>query len=114
VYTKLADKLYVDTTQYSNSVDMQGANAVQVEFSVLGLSGTNTPTVTLTVQISNDLENWSDHPGTPVGTDDIANSIGYATFYLKDIASQFARLKYTVSGTNPKFVIGVGVNTALL
>ena len=122
MYKKLAEQtvigeLYQRTPiRYSRAVEMTEANAVQVEWSLINntvmVSG-----VTVQVQESNDLENWTDVPnGSGTLTD-----TGYQTFSAPNISggerigSAFTRLKYIIEtdppGSGGVAILSAGINT---
>lgn len=85
---------------------MTGANAVQMNVTVFAQTATN---VIVTLQVSNDLENWTDQAtGTTITT------IGYTLPAANTaIAAAYARVKVALTGTGTA-VLAVGVNTAQL
>jgi len=114
MYEVLSTKAFVNTTSgdFSRAVRMEGANSVQVEFTVYSVSGTPT-TTTLEVQESNDLENWTTYPSTSYsGTNTVSTSVGCTSFRASSISSQYVRLRWKVSANTA--VVGAGINTALL
>lgn len=112
MYYTLANKLVVASsgTVFSQAISMDGANAVQVEFTGLNVSATGT--VTLTAQEGNDLENWSNLT-TPSGTTVSTNATPYNTFKVASIASRYVRVQFVCNGFGPA-VIAAGINTASL
>jgi hypothetical protein len=111
MYTRLADKLILVAGDVvaSEGVDMSGANAVQVEYTVMSWSGTGT--LTFATQDTNDSENWKDTLGTQ-GTGGTATGAGYNHFKVTGVAAQRVRIKYSLSAGTA--VLSVGINTALL
>lgn len=98
------------TSEVSQPVSMQGANAAQIDVVILSLAGT-TPTVTLQLQESSDLENWKDK-GSSSGA---LNATGYTLVAaVTAISAGYVRVKATMAGTSPIGVISVGLNTASL
>lgn len=95
-------------SEVSQAVSMDGANAAQVDFVVVSLSGT-TPTVTGQLQESNDLENWRDKGGT-TALSAVGYSLGTA---VTGIAAAYVRLKFTAGGTTPIAVVSAGLSTSL-
>jgi hypothetical protein len=61
MYATVATRQFVavGTDQFSQAVDLGNVNSIDVDVVVLAMSGT-TPTLTVTLQIGNDLENWED------------------------------------------------------
>lgn len=97
-------------SEVSQPVSMQGANAAQLDVVVISLAGT-TPTVTLQLQESSDLENWKDK-GSSSGA---LSATGYTLVAaVTSIAAGYVRVKVTLAGTSPIGVVSVGVNTAAL
>jgi len=96
------------TYEVSQPVSMQGANAAQVDVVVISLAGTS-PTVTLQLQESNDLENWKDK-GSSSGA---LSATGYTLVAaVTAISSGYVRVKATAGGTSPVAVLSVGLNTS--
>jgi hypothetical protein len=106
MYFEVANRLYIGAsgTAYSQAVSMDGANAVQVDFTAFSGAGT------VTVEEGNDLENWSAPSGTPTGTNDYSSAI-FRSFKYTSIASRYVRLKYVATSAS---VLGAGINTASL
>ncbi len=117
MYQKLADKQVViqGTDAYSAGIPLTGANTVQVEWTLFSLSGT-TPTLTVSLQESNDLENWGTTLGTVMGTVASLSGPGYASFGYKQIAAQYVRLKYSASAATGSAtgVVSAGINTVII
>jgi hypothetical protein len=112
VYTEVASKLAVvgaNVPFYSQAVSMAGANAIQAEVTMFSISGTSTPTLTVSAEASNDLQNWDD-----LGDFDALTLIGYGTKKFTDIAHGYVRLKFEMTGSSPRAIVGAGVNTANL
>lgn len=94
------------TSEVSLPVAMQGANAAQIDVVILSLAGTS-PTVTLQLQESNDLENWT-NKGSSSGT---LNATGYTLVAaVTAISSGYVRVKATAGGTGPVAIVNVGLN----
>jgi hypothetical protein len=107
MYYNVASRLAVSdaSINFSQAVNMAGANAVLIDATVYGISG---GTLTLTAQESNDLENW----GTLSGQ--VAFTAGtYNTLKITDVAGQYVRLKYVQNGAF-NTVLSAGINTAQL
>ena len=104
MYTQLARNVHVGTAeQFSQAVSMEGANAIAFNATVMAFSG---GTLTIQLQVSNDLENWFDvTSGTQTYT-----GVGYKRKRLTDIAEAYARLSYSLD--DDYAVISVGINTA--
>jgi len=114
VYTKLAKMLSVvqGTDQFSAAVTMQGANCVQCDC-VLAALASGATSLTITVQESNDGENWTDVAN---GSSAIS-AVGYSTVKLPtsgNIASAWVRLKYSTAGSGGKSIFSAGLNTAMV
>ena len=113
MYTMVADKFVVtnaNTPQYTSAVEMGNDNAVYYELTIFTLGGATDLTITL--EESNDLENWSNPNDTPTAY----NSIGYKQKKVPSsagIASRYVRLKAAVTGTGTVIFAG-GINTASL
>lgn len=112
LYTRLAltNAAASTTTEFSQSVSMQGANAAQVDAVVYSFSGTS---VALQLQSSNDLENWKDL-GAP--TPATLTAVGYTLFsVITAIGAGYIRLKVTyVTAGAASCVLAAGVNTQAL
>lgn len=107
MYHKCASACFCDSNAdvFSQAVSMQGANGVLIEYTIYNIEGTS-PTLTVTLQESNDLENWSD-----LSADTARSDIGYYSDKQTGISAQYVRLKYAVGGTNsPKCVVSSGIN----
>lgn len=112
--TQLANNVIITTTAaYSPIVSMDGANAINVQLTVLS-GGGGSSNLTITVQGSNDMENWLSTGltgftitinGAQVGTvaSGQVTTFGYA----------YARLQYALGGTAVTTVAAVDVNTYL-
>jgi len=113
MYSKLADNLFVsNSTEQTPAVAMGDDNAVQVDWTVISYSGSGE--ITVTVQESNDLQNWS-----TVGTDSIS-AVSYNTFTSPDqtspgqrVASAYVRLQITAA-SGATAVVAAGLNSASL
>lgn len=96
---QLADNIVVTTTAvYSQAVNMNGANAVQPTVVVTSAGGT---TLSLALEGSNDLSNWS---SITVGANWTAIGAGYASpqpATVTGIAFQYVRLKFTAAASGP-------------
>lgn len=100
------------TSEVSQAVSMEEANAVVIDYVVFSLSGTGSPAVTITLQLSNDLENWTSFSGM---TNNAPTAAGYGlSSTATGIATAYVRLKASLSGTTPVAVVSAGVNTSLL
>lgn len=100
----------IGTYEVSQPVAMQGANAAQLDLVIFTLSG-STPTVTLQLQESNDLENWT-NKGSSSGA---LNTTGYSLVAaVTGIAAGYVRVKATLSAASgtPLTVLSVGLNTS--
>lgn len=110
MYTQLAENAAVSSSSVplvSQAVSMTGANAVQPTVVVANISGG--VTLTLGVQGSNDLENW-----TTIGTDQSSIGLGYTAVDPKtSVAWQYVRLTYKLSGAGA-IILSAGLSTAAL
>lgn len=97
------------TTEYSQPISMDGANAVQCSYVILqySLSG-GTPKIEFQLQISDDLENWSDS-----GTADSATTVRYLPgTKFTGISSAYVRIEAVASGTNGTVIYSGMLNTS--
>lgn len=97
----------------SQAVSMAGANGVEINVTAIAVDGTS-PSVTVDLQVSNDLENWTDEGNIRVS--DI-NAAGYkaSASSSASIAALYVRLKYSLSGTkSPIVVLAAGIHTVNL
>lgn len=97
------------TTEYSQAVSMDGANAVQGSYVIIqySLSG-GTPKIEFQLQISDDLENWFDS-----GSPDSATAVRYLPgSKFTDISAAYVRIKSKVSGTTGTVVFSGMVNVS--
>jgi len=111
MFTVLATRLALtisgsDTTdlEYSQPVSLQGANAVNFDFTVYSFSGTS---VTVTAQFGNDLENWTDGP-TPIAATApgyFGNGVGVGGTFENSSGFQYARLEYKLDGADADYAI---------
>jgi hypothetical protein len=114
MYTTLATRLEVNDskTEVSQPISMEGANAAFVDFTVYHFSGT---LLSVQIQGSNDLENWSDIGTAAVTASDEGYFDGSAQTPnpnpYTDIGLAYVRLSYSLSGTGVESVINAGVNT---
>jgi hypothetical protein len=113
MYQTLFTRLALNSTfssEVSQPVSMQGANAAQVDGVLFSLAGT-TPSVSLQLQESNDLENWRNKGGsTDINT--VSYSLGSS---VGSINAAYIRLKVTLTGSSsPTAVISAGVSIAAL
>ena len=94
--------------QVSHSVTMSGANAAQAEVTLITLLGTS-PVIRFQLQVSNDLENWSD-----TGSNDDKTAAGSYVLPVKtSIGSSYVRLKYSInSGTSVDAIIAATLATS--
>ena len=100
VYQIIAVKLVIDSAvSVSRPVDMTGANAVEVDYEVIALGAS----VRLTVEGSNDRQNW-----TALSTDGTRAAPGAYVFTLTGIAFPYVRLSW--QGTSS--VVSAGVDTS--
>jgi hypothetical protein len=107
VYSKLYERLALSTTtpEYSQAISMEGYNAALVEVVtyVYGAAAS----IGIQVQISNDLENWSN---APTGGTATVTSVGYATASVATgIAATYIRVKVT-SAAAVVSILSLGAN----
>lgn len=88
--------------QFSSPWPMAGANTCKAGITVLVNTATS---LTVNIQGSNDLQNWTD------STSDTGFTVGYAATANRAIAFAYARLKYVVSGTGT-VIASADVNTS--
>lgn len=111
MFTVLATRLALTTSmsegtrlEYSQPVNVEGANAVNFDFTVYNFSGTS---ITVTAQFGNDLENWTDGPTPVVATAPgyYGNGAGVGGTFENAVGFQYARLEYKLLGGDGDFVI---------
>lgn len=113
MYQVLATKLYLSASgtasEVSTAVSMEGANSVQVDYTIFSLTG-STPTVRLQLQQSNDLENW-----TTLGSQSTKDSVGWTLGpSATAVTAAYVRVKYDFSaGSSQTAVIAAGINTTM-
>jgi FlaG/FlaF family flagellin (archaellin) len=115
-YFTLAQKLVVTSSgspEYSQAVDMAGCNAVCLEATCYSGSGSHpTNYLTLSLQQSNDGENWD--PITTGFTAPYVDGIGYKTATsTPSIAGRYVRVKYVTTGTGT-WILAVGIRCCRL
>ena len=109
MYQQLASRLAVDTNNhYSQPVSMQRANNVFVETMVYEVTGSGN--LTISVEQSNDLENWDQL------SDEISETTVTPGFYISANAGEktgaaYVRLKYTMSAGS-SCILAAGLNTS--
>jgi len=113
VYSKIADRLSLSSagTFYSEALEMTGANAVQVDFTVMAWGGTGS--LVLNIQESNDCANWSDALTTSSAGSSTLSSVGYQTFRVLNVGGQMVRVRYVLASAS-SVVVSAGVNTSLM
>ena len=96
MYTQLATKLS-GTDERSHAVSMDGNNTVRIDVVVY------TGTLTLTLQESNDGENWTANVSA------FANVTGpaYKLLGARTVAAQYVRIAWSAKGT---MIVAVGMN----
>jgi hypothetical protein len=104
MYTEVASKLVVSGTVFSQAVSMAGANGALFEYTIFT---TPAGTLTITLEESNDLENWATHTA-----DSARSAIGYFSKKVTSIAGAYVRLKYVSSSGD--VIVAAGINTANL
>src|SRR5262245_24215434 len=118
MYTDLFDRLALTSpatpfiaTEYSQPVSMNGDNAVQ--FNVVCFVQTATK-VDVTVQESNDLQNWKDRTGT--GATVSITVVGYTLSASTGaaVAAAYVRLKVVLTGgaAGQVAIVTVGINSS--
>ena len=95
--------------EVSQAVSMAGANCAQAEVTIITLAGTATPTITFTVQASNDLQNWTSL--TPTST---MTTVGTkALSAVSAIGCAYVRMKYKVTaGTDVECCLAASLMTS--
>ena len=94
-------------------IKMDGANAVSVDVTVLGIvtGGSN---LQVTIQGSNDLENWFTTGISGTNPLVVANTVGtIAVQNYTTIGYAYVRLVYTFAGTAASMVCAINANTYL-
>lgn len=107
----LCSKLALDTAgafgqspAFSQPVAMSGGNAVQWETVVFYI---DRDAVVYQLQVSNDLENWTNLGGIQTMT-----STGHKLFVARtDIATAYVRIKYSIAEAG-KAVLAAGINVS--
>lgn len=108
MYTQVASRLSIQSgsdPSYSQAVSMAGGNAVYVDITTFSISAS---TLTVEVEVSNDLENW-----VKTGASVDFTSAGYDTVAATAISSAYVRLSYSFESTS-KAIVAAGVNVANL
>lgn len=113
MYQVLATKLYLSASgtasEVSTAVSMEGANSVQVDYTIFSLTGSS-PEVSLQLQHSNDLENWT-NLGSPSPTTSVGWKLGPSA---TAVTAAYVRVKYLFSaGSGQTAVIAAGINTTM-
>lgn len=106
---QLVDNISVGTTALvSQAVNMNGANAIQSTVVVTSAGGA---TLTMALEGSNDLSNWST---IAVGSNWTLIPAGYlAPTSVSGIAFQYVRLRFTASAAGP-LICSAYLTTAML
>ncbi len=105
MYTQLGRNVFLtNSDQVSQAVSMDGKNAVVFNATVMSITG---GTLTIQLQISNDLENWVDM----TSANKSYTAIGYGKKKVTAIGEAYVRLKYSFS-VDEEAVIAAGINTA--
>lgn len=116
MYQQLATKLTLSNVSGTSSqsedvspaVSMAGANCVQFEVDVITL--TSGGTLEFTLQLSNDLQNWTDSSATPETTTAVGMLVGAA---IPDIGCAYVRLKYAITvGSSITACMAANLNTS--
>lgn len=104
MYAKLAQSQVVvnGTDQFSPAISMAGANTAKAGITVIVNTATS---LTVNIQGSNDLQNWTD------STSDTGFTVGYAATANRALAFAYARLKYVVVGTGT-IIVAADINTS--
>ena len=107
VFTRLGLSSSVgNASEVSQAVSMQGANAAQADVVLYAQTATN---VSFQLQVSNDLENW-----TNAGSAQTVSAVGFLLLTaITSISGASIRIKATLTGSGVA-VLSAGVNTALL
>ena len=105
MYTQLARNVHVtNKAQVSQAVSMEGANAIVFTATVMEYTA---GTLTIQLQVSNDLENWIDM----LGASRTYTAVGYGKNKVTDISDAYVRLKYSFA-TDENAIVSAGINTA--
>lgn len=106
---QLVDNISVSTTAVvSQAVNMNGANAIQ---STVVVTSTGSTTLTMALEGSNDLSNWT---SITVGSGWTSIGAGYsAPASVSGIAFQYVRLKFTAAAAGP-LICSAYLTTAML
>jgi hypothetical protein len=107
MYSQLAGKLVLDNVNlpqtFSPPVAMEGNNCAQWEAVIFVCSATS---VTIAVQVSNDMQTWRDH------TETTGIGVGYKSEKTSGgVAHAYARLRYALVGTGVA-ILAAGLNTS--
>lgn len=108
MYTQLSRNVEVtDVPQFSQAIPMEGANTVAFNATVMQITATST--LTISIQGSNDLENWL----TLATTDKTFDAVGYGKKKNVGIADAYVRLVYSM-GSSEQAIVSAGMNLAEL
>jgi len=114
VFTQLA--LAASGSEVSQAVSMGGANAATVNINLAASIATN-GTVTILLQASNDLENWSTaatlSPSATYGTINPASALARLLGGVTGLASQYVRLFVQANANTGAVMMAAGINTYL-
>ena len=120
MYSQVEQKLYVTeaAAAYSQAVSMAGANGVLVEATCFNYTISGGDSLRISVEESNDLQNWEDISGTAAERIDFTG-IGYDTAQVGSIAAQYVRLKIEFWAaetpvTSGEAVVAAGIHTGNL
>ena len=107
MYSELASKCAVTfgTKEFTQAVDMAGANGAQCEVTCFVKGGGN---VSLQLQGTNDLQNWTD-----VGTAISVTAVGFFTGSITGVGYQYVRIELD-QATSGTAILACGINTANL
>ena len=115
---QVARGLYVThaAAAYTQAMSMAGANAILGEATCFSYSvtGGTSPMLRITVEESNDLENWSDLSESTDSKRIDFTAVGYDTLKITGIAAQYVRLKLEFQGSPSAgaAVVACGVTTS--
>src|SRR5262245_24031003 len=109
MYYQLANKLVlpVGAQQVSRAVAMGNGNQVRFQIETIAVTEGNIPELTVTLQGSNDVQNWIDIKSV------VVDAVGYTPEQtIVGVANEFVRLKYDNTGAS--FVISASLVTVRL
>jgi hypothetical protein len=114
-YVRIAKRLYLTgdgTMHFSEAISMEGYNALFIECTVFAFDGFADPLLNISVDVSNDKQNWANWPLGAAVLLSIA-TVGYFKLDQSSIGQQFAarwiRLRYETTG-DIKIICSVGLD----